>query len=113
MRKATDTFHELSSQAAEIKRLICASQNGDHNALSELCLRYEPLFLTEAKREIFSHHLGEEESLRIARQVFAELVLTYHETAYPFFSEYARCRIQYCLFQVLRERCKDWMYDFD
>ena len=102
---ATKTDYE--AQAALTQQLVTAAQNGDTQALEELCIMFEPLFRKEMKREIFYKGLGYEEGLSLARLKFIELVLNYNGADFTHFAGYVRCRIHYALYDAMRKIWKE------
>ena len=99
------TFTTLANKT---KSLITAAQNGDKQALEQLCLAFEPLFHSEMRRDMFYNALGFEEGLSLARLKFIELVLTYNSTDYEHFAGYIRCRIHFALYDEVK---KVWAYE--
>ena len=85
---ADTTAHE---QAAKLKTLVSAAQNGSTQALEELCMMFEPLFRKEMKREIFYNSIGFEEGLSLARLRFIEIIMSYNGADYIHFAGYVRC----------------------
>ena len=65
-----------------------AAQNGDKQALEQLCISFEPLFRSEMRRDMFYNALGFDEGLSLARLKFIELVLTYNGADYEHFAGY-------------------------
>ena len=96
-----------NEQANKLKVLVTAAQNGDTQALEELCIMFEPLFRREMKREIFYKGLGYEEGLSLARLKFIELVLNYNGADFTHFAGYVRCRIHYALYDAMRKIWKE------
>lgn len=90
-------------QAQVFKQLVEAAHNGSTEALGRLCTMFEPLFLKEARREIFYNTLGAEEGLSLARLKFIELVLNYNGADYTHFAGYVRCRVHYALYDEARK----------
>lgn len=90
-------------QAEETKALITAAQNGDKQALEQLCISFEPLFRSEMRRDMFYNALGFEEGLSLARLKFIELVLTYNGADYEHFAGYVRCRIHFALYDEVKK----------
>ena len=99
------TFTTLANKT---KSLITAAQNGNKQALEQLCLAFEPLFRSEMRREMFYNALGFEEGLSLARLKFIELVLTYNGADYEHFAGYIRCRIHFALYDEVK---KVWAYE--
>ena len=97
------TFTTLANKT---KNLITAAQNGDKQALEQLCLAFEPLFRREMRRDMFYNALGFEEGLSLARLKFIELVLTYNRADYEHFAGYVRCRIHFALYDEVDENKK-------
>lgn len=91
------------SQAEETKALITAAQNGDKQALEQLCISFEPLFRSEMRRDMFYNAIGFEEGLSLARLKFIELVLTYNGADYEHFAGYVRCRIHFALYDEVKK----------
>ena len=56
------TFTTLANKT---KNLITAAQNGNKQALEQLCLAFEPLFRSEMRRDMFYNALGFEEGLSL------------------------------------------------
>ena len=52
------TFTTLANKT---KSLITAAQNGNKQALEQLCISFEPLFRSEMRRDMFYNALGFEE----------------------------------------------------
>lgn len=48
----------FTTLANETKSLITAAQNGDKQALEQLCISFEPLFRSEMRRDMFSMPLA-------------------------------------------------------
>ena len=94
------TFTTLANKT---KSLITAAQNGDKQALEQLCLAFEPLFRSEMRRDMFYNALGFEEGLSLARLKFIELVLTYNGADYEHFAGYVRCRIHFALYDEVKK----------
>ena len=94
------TFTTLANKT---KNLITAAQNGDKQALEQLCLAFEPLFRREMRRDMFYNALGFEEGLSLARLKFIELVLTYNRADYEHFAGYVRCRIHFALYDEVKK----------
>ena len=90
---------EETSNAQHTQKLITAAQNGDKQALEQLCLAFEPLFRSEMRRDMFYNALGFEEGLSLARLKFIELVLT----DYEHFAGYVRCRIHFALYDEVKK----------
>ena len=88
----------FTTLANETKSLITAAQNGNKQALEQLCMSFEPLFRSEIRRDMFYNALGFEEGLSLARLKFIELVLTYNGADYEHFAGYVRCRIHFALY---------------
>ena len=65
----------FTTLANETKNLITAAQNGDKQALEQLCLAFEPLFRSEMRRDMFYNALGFEEGLSLARLSLLSLYL--------------------------------------
>ena len=93
----------FTTLATETKNLITAAQNGDKQALEQLCLAFEPLFKSEMRRDMFYNALGFEEGLSLARLKFIELVLTYNGADYEHFAGYVRCRIHFALYDEVKK----------
>ncbi len=98
------TFTTLANKT---KSLITAAQNGDKQALEQLCLAFEPLFRSEMRREMFYNALGMEEGMSLARLKFIELVLTYNGADYEHFAGYVRCRIHFSLYDAVKKAWAD------
>ena len=94
------TFTTLANKT---KSLITAAQNGNKQALEQLCLAFEPLFRSEMRRDMFYNALGFEEGLSLARLKFIELVLTYNGADYEHFPGYVRCRIHFALYDEVKK----------
>ena len=94
------TFTTLANKT---KNLITAAQNGDKQALEQLCLAFEPLFRSEMRRDMFYNALGFDEGLSLARLKFIELVLTYNGADYEHFAGYVRCRIHFALYDEVKK----------
>ena len=90
-------------QANKLKALVTAAQNGDTQALKELCIMFEPLFRKEMKREIFYNSLGFEEGLSLARLRFIEIIMSYNGADYVHFASYVRCRIHFSLYDAAKK----------
>ena len=86
-----------------LKNLILLAQNGDKEALANLCAAFEPLFRKEMRRDIFYKGLGFDEGLSLARLKFIELVLTYNGADYEHFAGYVRCRIHFALYDEVKK----------
>lgn len=93
----------FTTLANETKSLITAAQNGDKQALEQLCISFEPLFRSEMRRDMFYTALGFEEGLSLARLKFIELVLTYNGADYEHFAGYVRCRIHFALYDEVKK----------
>ena len=93
----------FTTLANETKNLITAAQNGDKQALEQLCLAFEPLFRSEMRRDMFYNALGFDEGLSLARLKFIELVLTYNGADYEHFAGYVRCRIHFALYDEVKK----------
>ena len=93
----------FTTLANETKNLITAAQNGDKQALEQLCISFEPLFRSEMRRDMFYNALGFEEGLSLARLKFIELVLTYNGADYEHFAGYVRCRIHFALYDEVKK----------
>ena len=94
---------EETSNAQHTQKLITAAQNGDKQALEQLCLAFEPLFRSEMRRDMFYTALGFDEGLSLARLKFIELVLTYNGADYEHFAGYVRCRIHFALYDEVKK----------
>ena len=94
------TFTTLANKT---KSLITAAQNGNKQALEQLCISFEPLFRSEMRRDMFYNALGFEEGLSLARLKFIELVLTYNGADYEHFAGYVRCRIHFALYDEVKK----------
>lgn len=94
------TFTTLANKT---KSLITAAQNGDKQALEQLCISFEPLFRSEMRRDMFYNALGYEDGLSLARLKFIELVLTYNGADYEHFAGYVRCRIHFALYDEVKK----------
>ncbi len=94
------TFTTLANKT---KSLITAAQNGNKQALEQLCLAFEPLFRSEMRRDMFYNALGFDEGLSLARLKFIELVLTYNGADYEHFAGYVRCRIHFALYDEVKK----------
>ena len=71
------------AQAQKLKALVTAAQNGNAEALEELCILFEPLFRREMKREIFYNAIGYEEGLSLAQKNSATPLKLYILKAIP------------------------------
>ena len=94
---------ESYEQAQKLKTLVTAAQNGDTQALEELCIMFEPLFRKEIKREIFYNALGFEEGLSLARLRFIEIIMSYNGADFTNLPGYIRCRIHFALYDEMKK----------
>ncbi len=97
----------FTTLANETKSLITAAQNGDKQALEQLCISFEPLFRSEMRRDMFYTALGFEDGLSLARLKFIELVLAYNGADYEHFAGYVRCRIHFALYDEVKKAWDD------
>ena len=100
---AAQAQFNADAQAQKLKALVTAAQNGNTEALEELCILFEPLFRREMKREIFYNAIGYEEGLSLARLKFIEIIMGYNGADFTHLPGYVRCRIHFALYDEMKK----------
>ena len=83
--------------AAELKALVTAAQNGDQIAIDTLCMAFKPLIMKEAHRSYIMQNLGEDAE-NTAWEIFLDFVQKYDKPSYLKLPGLVKTTLRYELF---------------
>ena len=83
--------------AAELKKLVQATQKGDKTAIETLCKNFEPLIMKEAHRSYIIQSLGED-AVNTAWEIFLDYIQRYDKPSYLKLPGLLKTTLRYELF---------------